>query len=57
MQSVPVSSADGLLGEPSLFRQDNAATYSSHVTLKFLEANDVDVLDLLAKSPELNVIE
>lgn len=57
LQSVLIPSADALLGDEWVFQQDNAAVHSSHVTREFLEANDVEVLDWPAKSPDLNIIE
>jgi transposase len=40
-----------------LFQQDNARPHTAHVTMDYLEQNNINVLPWPSKSPDLNPIE
>lgn len=51
-----IHTVDKLLDEDWAFQHVNAAVHSSTLTKHFLEANEVEVLDCTATSPEINII-
>lgn len=56
-QSALIFAADALLEDEWMFQQGVAAAPSVHITWEFFEASDMEVLDWLAKSLDLNIIE
>ena len=45
------------LGEGFIFQQDNASCHVSNHTMKFFTANEIELLEWAAQSPDLNPIE
>lgn len=57
LRSFLIPTAEALLRDEWGFQQGNAAVHSSHVSKKFLESSNVEVLDWRAMSLDLNIIE
>jgi transposase len=57
LQNNLVSSARKLNLDEWVFQQDNDPKHTSKLSMSYFEANDIEVMDWPAQSPDLNVIE